>query len=543
MNQQAALNQQAAGLLPVQPTSDQAAAVVFDRQAADVQPPGLTSVDAATITVVTTLKTSATSTSSSSTGSTSTSTTSTPTIGTSTNLIPSWIKSLSTSTIACDMTSAACDGVINYSELQKLFSDVSASLTSSGGKLSAAQFADLKTVAANLNNGLSTSAYLTSITGSFVNGSAYNATWTGGGTTSVALGNLAAGSTATQFSELYGKWFLGTDLSSSKVTVSGSSFNVSYSTSSNALVGSDGYGMDDVNQGHLGNCYFLASLAEVADQNSSLISSMFTSNGNGTYGVRFFVNGVAQYVTVNSSLANGGTIFNHDNELWASLAEKAYAQVGGLTSTSNSWTTIGNGGAVERALAAITGASVITDFFSSGGSWGKVSYNSSLSMTGYTAGQTTATVLSSIRTALAAGDDVVLSSYTNAKDSSGKQTLVANHAMSIYGYNSTTGMLQVRNPWGTASGQYWATTFEVSLSTLLAAGDTITIDNASQTRVATSTTSTASFATTKSEGISFDGLMSNFVQAAASLSSDTAVTSTLSQLSSNSQATLASPLS
>jgi hypothetical protein len=444
------------------------------------------------------------------------------------------------------MASAACDGVVNYSELQKLFANVSSSLTSTGGKLSAAQFADLKLVAANLNNGLSTSSYLTSITGSFVNGSAYNATWTGGGTTSVALGNLAAGYTATQFSELYGKWFLGTDLSSSKVTVSGSTFNVSYSTSSNALVGSDGYGMDDINQGYLGNCYFLASLAEVADQNSSLISSMFTSNGNGTYGVRFYVNGVAQYVTVNSSLANGGTIFNHDNELWASLAEKAYAQVGGLTSTSNSWTTIGNGGAVERALAAITGSSMITDYFAAGGSWGKITYNASLSMTGYTAAQSTSSVLSNIVTALAQGNDVVLSSYTNATNSAGKQTLIKNHAMSIYGYNSTTGMLQVRNPWGTASGQYWATTFEVSLSTLLAAGDTITIDNAAQTRgtstSSTTTTSSASLTTTKSEGIGMDGLTSSFVQAVASLSSDFAVTSTLSQISSSSQAPLASPL-
>ena len=49
--------------------------------------------------------------------------------------------------------------------------------------------------------------------------------------------------------------------------------------------------------------------------------------------------------------------------------------------------------------------------------------------------------------------------------------------MSIYGYDSTTGMLEIRNPWGTAAGQYWDTTFEVSLNTLLTAGDIITADN------------------------------------------------------------------
>jgi len=38
-------------------------------------------------------------------------------------------------------------------------------------------------------------------------------------------------------------------------------------------------------------------------------------------------------------------------------------------------------------------------------------------------------------------------------------------------------MLEIRNPWGTMAGQYWDTTFEVGLSTLLADGDTITTDN------------------------------------------------------------------
>jgi hypothetical protein len=38
-----------------------------------------------------------------------------------------------------------------------------------------------------------------------VNGNAANATWTGGNVTSTVLGNLTAGSSATQFSELIDK--------------------------------------------------------------------------------------------------------------------------------------------------------------------------------------------------------------------------------------------------------------------------------------------------------------------------------------------------
>lgn len=396
---------------------------------------------------------------------------------------PNWIGTLQTASIAADMAAADVGGTVSYSGLEKVFADLDATLASTKTTLTAAEFADLKTIAANLNNGMSTSTYLTDITQALVNGNAANATWTGGGT-ATTLGNLAAGASATQLSELNGKWFLGTDLPSSQVSMDGSNFSVSYSAVNKPLFASTGPSMSDINQGYLGDCYLLSSLAEVAKQNSADISSMFTSNGNNSYGVRFYVNGTAEYVTVNNSLANGGNEFNSGADLWASLAEKAYAQLqasgvvtGNYIADGNSWSTIGNGGAPEMALEEITGASAITDFYGSGSSWSKVVYNSSFNVTSYTSGSSTASVLSTLAADLAKGDDVILSSYTNAADSSGRTTLVADHAMSIYGYDSATGNLEVRNPWGSESWQYWDTTFEVSLSTLLADGDTITVDN------------------------------------------------------------------
>ncbi len=384
------------------------------------------------------------------------------------------------------MAAADVNGTVTYAGLDKLFTDLDATLTSTNSKLTTAELSDLKTIAANLNNGMSTSTYLTDITQALVNGNAANATWTGGGASAVTLGNLAAGATATQLGELVGKWFLGTDLPSSKVLVDGSSFSVSYSTSTKPLFASTGPSMNDINQGDLGDCFLLSGLAEVASQESGIISSMFTANGNNTYGVRFYVNGTAEYVTVNASLANGGTIFNSGSDSWASLAEKAYAQLqaggvvtGNSLNDGNSFSTIGNGGAPEMALEEITGASAITDFDASAGSWAKVVYNSSFGVTTYSTGNTTSSVLSILESDLAQGDDLILSSYTNAS-SAGKITLVADHAMSIYGYDSSTGMLEIRNPWGTAAGQTWDTTFEVSLSTLLADGDIITTDNVGQ---------------------------------------------------------------
>jgi hypothetical protein len=496
----------------------------------------LPSVAAAATTTKTTTTTTAVATS------TSTSSTSSATS------IPSWIKSLSTASIEADMAAADVKGTVSDAGLLKLFTDLDAKLGTT--KLTAAEMADLKTIAANLNNGLSTSSYLTYVTQALVNCNAANATWTGGGASAVALGNLATGSSATQLSELIGKWLTGTDLTSSKVSMDGSNFSVTYSTSSKPLFAASGPSMNDINQGYLGDCYLLSSLAEVAKQNSGDITSMFTSNGNNTYGVRFYVNGKAEYVTVNASLADGGTIFNNGgSDIWASLAEKAYAQLqasGVVTGNSinygNSWSTIGNGGAPEMALEEITGASAITDFDASGSSWAKVVYSQSFGVTGYTTGNATSNVLSTLATDLAAGDDVILSSYTNARDSSGKITLVADHAMSVYGYDSKTGMLEVRNPWGTEAGQTWDTTFEVSLSTLLSDRDTITVDNVGQ--AAKTASSTSGSVTTKvgTDATSLSAAASSFVQAIASIPSGSLASASLSQTSTTTQSTLASPL-
>jgi Calpain family cysteine protease len=397
--------------------------------------------------------------------------------------IPSWVSTLQNASIAADITAADVNGTVTYAGFETIFTDIDAKLAFSRTSLTASELSDLKTIVANLNNGMTTSAYLTNVANAFVNGDAANAAWTGGAPTSTTLGNLAVGSSATQLSDLIGKWLLGTDLPSSQVNMNGTLFSVSYLTTSKPLFAASGPSINDINQGDLGDCYLMSSLAEVANQNSGLISSMFTSNGNNTYGVRFYVDGVAEYVTVNNLLADGGNVFNFGTDIWASLAEKAYAQfqasalvTGNSINDGNSWSTIGNGGAPEWALEEITGASEITDFEASGSSWYNVSYNSSLYITGYTV-NTSSIVLSTLEADLAKGDDLVLSSNTNGMDSSGRTTLIADHAMSIYGFDSTTGEFEIRNPWGTENGQTWDTTFEVSLSALLADGDTITTDN------------------------------------------------------------------
>jgi hypothetical protein len=137
---------------------------------------------------------------------------------------------------------------------------------------------------------------------------------------------------------------------------------------SGTLFRSSGPYFGDTKQGSLADCTLIAALAEVADRAPQQISSMFTSNGDGTYGVRFYEpNGQATWVTVNSTLPDGGTLYDQPvgGVLWVALAEKATVEVnesawlGTLSPGSNSYLGLNNGnsGTEIAYLEALTGAS------------------------------------------------------------------------------------------------------------------------------------------------------------------------------------------
>jgi Calpain family cysteine protease/ALTTAQ repeat len=378
---------------------------------------------------------------------------------------------------------------INYNSMLALLQ------TDAVGGMNAAKFSALQALAVKLNapGGISVSTYLQQITDDVILGNAANATWTGGGAQAMPLGNLSASSTQGQADDLIGKWFLGTDLPGSVVNLAGAQpLSVTYAAVSSPLFGPAGPSMSDVNQGALGDCFVLAPLAEMASQDPSAIQSMITPNGNNSFSVRFTVDGAPDYITVNNELADGGKIFNSGPASWAGLIEQAYTELqgggavtGNTLSSGNSFTSIGNGGWAEATLEEFTGARTIDDFDASGASWTSDIINgaslsvpgkpSSATLQSSMSGLSGSAVQSTLAADLSAGDDLVLSSLTNAVDPSGKVTLVADHSLAVYGYDAKTKMFEVYNPWGTESGQYWDTTFEVSLNTLLSDGDTISV--------------------------------------------------------------------
>lgn len=261
-------------------------------------------------------------------------------------------------------------------------------------------------------------------------GDASNAWYTGYDSIRDSLGDLEAGSSTQNLNLLIGKHMLGTDrpeIHTGSYTQAGGSLFV------------EGVSANDIDQGATGSCYFLSALAGTADKKSAIIRDMFTDNGDGTYSVRFFTNGQADYVTVDNMMAtkSDGTYLHADagdgtatdalvadnNELWVALAEKAYAQLNesgrlGQEEATNSYGMASNEGIswgmLNNGIEHITGLSA--------------SAHTSLNTSGIDG------VNSLELQALVDGDNIVTVGWRG-------------HARTIMSYNAASGQYTIRNPY------------------------------------------------------------------------------------------------
>jgi hypothetical protein len=363
--------------------------------------------------------------------------------------------------IEADVAKDLQSGSLSYSADLSILEDAAV------GGMTASKFSTLQTFASELNTtgGISVSPYVQQITDDVIFGNSANATWNGGAATATALGNLTAASTQTQADDLIGGWFLGTNLPSLNLAPVGQeNLNPTYKTSTLPLYGaSEAPTYQDVNQGYLGDCYFLSSLGEVALKDPSAIENMISANGNGTYSLRFFVNGQPDYVTVNSQLpvmggyewANGSQLefANGKTDDWVALVEKGYAQLNAqtnaphgmeLNSASDSYAgiTAGNGSALT----------LVTDQPETGTS---LYANESTSALG--------SILANLASSFSAGEEVLMSTPWN---SSGN--LVADHMYMVTGVNAATGALTIHNPWNTAYSGSLSMSFTETIQQLAA---------------------------------------------------------------------------
>ena len=258
-------------------------------------------------------------------------------------------------------------------------------------------------------------------------------------------GNLAVGSSGTLLNNLVDKWFMGAD----EPAITGS---YTYQTAAGNLF-SGTPSRNDARQGALGDCYFIASLASIADKNPDAVRNLFIDNSDGTYTVRFYAgalgsffsnglfssgfrsgSGTPDYVTVNRRLPAdaigrlaysgfGQSIASATTTLWIALAEKAYAQ----------WNETGNQGrdgtnryaAMEGGWMSNVNAQVL----------GYNSTNSALSSASK----------QSLINAITSSQAVTIGTQTRASAGG----LVGGHAYLVTGYNASTDTFSLYNPWGT----------------------------------------------------------------------------------------------
>jgi hypothetical protein len=315
----------------------------------------------------------------------------------------------------------AADGQLSRNDMMAILGDAK-----DGGIIDSTELTNLRTLLSGRRSWMPD--YVYNLSNKIINSDPAN--------TRSGIGNLFAGSTATQMERLIGKWFLGND----RPTASGTYRPVSGSLFQN------GISYEDIDQGGVGDCYFLSGLAATAFRSPSTISSMFINNGDNTYTVRFFNNGVADYVTVDNYLPTdvsgnrvyagwgGGSNTSSTNELWVALAEKAYAQVnqsGWLgRNNTNSYAGIG---------------------------WGN-SYNTMREITGRNTegrgipGQTLLGIPIEQSILISSFNEGRLITLGTKDFNLSNSQVVADHEYTLVGYNSSTQKFKLFNPWGVDEG-------------------------------------------------------------------------------------------
>lgn len=102
--------------------------------------------------------------------------------------------------------------------------------------------------------------------------------------------------------------------------------------SSSPLFADNGPSADDVEQGYIGDCWFMSTLSAIAQTNANAIKQSVVELGDGTYAVQFSNNnGSKAFVRVDADLAVaswGGMQYaglGAQNSVWVAIMEKAYA--------------------------------------------------------------------------------------------------------------------------------------------------------------------------------------------------------------------------
>jgi len=201
--------------------------------------------------------------------------------------------------------------------------------------------------------------------------------------------------------------------------------NYAYKDFSDSPLFVDGPEYDDVIQGGVNDCYFLAALSSMAQSDPGIIEQMIAPMGDGTYAVRFHRGGQEVYLRVDAQLPAqyywpSYAHWTPDGEIWVALAEKAYAQ---FRTGENSYASIAYGW-MDPVYAEITGQDALRT---------------------YTSGMSNDSLAEYISENLEAGHATSAGTYSSASD-----PIQRNHAYTIESIENVGGQwyVTVYNVWG-----------------------------------------------------------------------------------------------
>lgn len=196
---------------------------------------------------------------------------------------------------------------------------------------------------------------------------------------------------------------------------------------------------EDINQGAIGDCYFLASIAGMALESPAVLMETAVDLGDGTYVVQMYKSGSPQFIRVSNEVSQGpwgGYLYAHpgaSGAVWGAVLEKAwaYSRTGANTyaSTSAGW--------MEEAFRAMGVKATSFSVF-----MGESSFYSLVSGS------------------LSSGQAVTIATEESSK------LLVGGHAYTVVGAYLEGGksFYQVRNPWGVGGTTYESKTGYAVLS-------------------------------------------------------------------------------
>ncbi len=214
--------------------------------------------------------------------------------------------------------------------------------------------------------------------------------------------------------------------------------NILYPTDAN---GRPVISVSDINQGAIGDCYFLSPLGEIAIQDPDALERAIAVNADGTETVTLYEDangntisfGTTSFAPVRITVDNadfypggvngssGQATWNGEQVIWPQVLERAFAQLNG------GYAGISNGGTPVLALETLTGQAA----------------------TWYSPSQVTAATLGQ---EWSAGDLVVFDtpSYDNLFDTDPTYNLVGGHAYMFDGLSTVNGVacVDLLNPWG-----------------------------------------------------------------------------------------------